>query len=182
MWGKLHLNLNALSLSPSEPILSDWRTVYFVAMVHFALDLREGQWRLKKKLKKKKFLLPGMRVFESEPVRRPAWHFYHVRDPWSLNIQQGLTFRGRDVLHILQECFFLSVEWYINYESCWRSKTNMISLTKNKTEIERIRASAENPQNFYILPQNTFSNKYRQKLSKIKIVKLVFGQKIMYYF
>ncbi len=124
----------------------------------------------------------GMRVFESEPVRRPAWHFYHVRDPWSLNIQQGLTFRGRDVLHILQECFFLSVEWYINYESRWRSKTNMISLTKNKTEIERTRASAENPQNFYILPQNTFSNKYRQKLSKIKIVKLVFGQKIMYYF
>lgn len=64
--------------------------------------------------------------------------------------------------------FFFSVECCINYESRWRSKTNMISLTKNKTETERTRPSRENSQNLYILHHNAVDNKHRLKPTKLK--------------
>lgn len=41
----------------------------------------------------------------SELVSRPAWHFYHACDPWSLNIQQGFTFSGRDYTSYGNGCF-----------------------------------------------------------------------------
>lgn len=57
--------------------------------------------------------------------------------PWPLKSKYtaGIYIQGkRYTVHLVRMLFFFSVEWNINYKAHWRSKTNMIFLTKNKRE------------------------------------------------